>query len=1410
MKKLYYLLLAGGFFVHQAIVAQVIRPFTPRYTNTSVRGNIRFVSNNIITTAGAITTEMPPAGTATNNNGAGVNIDVDNAPNTTLFTYNDAWKYLDNGTDQGTAWTPSAFSDASWKTNNGKFGYGDAVNTVVFSGCGTSAYPGLENATPGSCGGKYITTYFRKTINIPNPALFAGFLMNVYRDDGIVVYINGVEVVRDNMPAGAIAYNTLAPAAASDDGQLVNAFPVSSAAFIAGNNTIAVEMHQNGATSTDLTFGMELMGVPINNNTYNSSSGDLLLTSCSEVLWAGLYWGASLGNSGDVSWKVGYDTILLKVPGAPAYTKVVAAQTDLHHFNVGSNHNGYSSFANVTSLVNAINANGTYTIANEVVPVATGLKNQAAGWTLVIVYKNNIEIPRNLVVFDGFSIVGTGTQNDIKIGGFVTPLTGPVSCELGAVCYDGDRGSSDGFFFKQDSVAAGVYTDLTPNGTSNTSDMWNSTISFMGANVTSRNPAHANTLGYDADMVQLPNPGNAALGNNMTSARIRISSPSSGGENFFLQVVTSAISVANPSFYMVKTSTDLSGGSWLPGDSLQYKVYTLNNATDTSTNTVITDTLPANVNYKPGSLAINNIAKTDAAGDDEAEYDPISRSVIFRIGTGANAVNGGLVIMNKLDSVSFKVNATDICQIIACNAVAANQARIDYTGKNSLQSLFDHSGYLSGGCFVEGPITNTIAGTCVSRGDTSLVNQCPSLSVTLPFALYTGYTFYHGVPFITANQINPATPITAGSTYYAFWSSGSGCYDTVRFNVLVQPCPDIDDDNDGIPDYIESNGADAFADDDNNGIPNFTDAGYPGFIDSNNDGVNDHFDADLDGIPNQLDLDSDNDGIPDVVEAGGVDADGDGRIDNYTDTDNDGLSQNVDANNTGQIGSGNGLGLRDTDGDGVPDYLDLDSDNDGIPDVTEAGGIDVNNDGKIDNYTDSDADGYADAVDGDVGNDGVSENSANALLKTGADTNNDGRADSYPNKNMDNDSKPNPYDLDSDGDGITDTREAGFIDADSNGQVDGAIGINGWNAGIDAMPSLALLNTDAAGKPDYLDIDADDDGIPDNVEGIATSSYLFPSYTDSDGDGIDDAYDSFAGFGGNGITPNDQDGDGIPDYRDLDTDADGSPDIIEGNDFNGDCKANDNTVLTGMDTDGDGLDDRFDSNNASPRATSAYMGTGGSLTGDPTPGSVTVVQKCNLTFERDWRYQPYVLVVNFLQVTGVLANQSVKLQWTVTADHAIDRFDVERSADGISFGKIAEAAGSAAACTAKVFTATDNHISEIQGTVWYYRIRAVSKNTAGKWSNLVVIRVRPKNTATITPNPANDVARISLAVKAPSSAKIFVLDAAGKQVLQQTQQLYNGVNAFEIVGISKLQNGVYMVQVILNQEVINHRLIIQR
>jgi hypothetical protein len=585
-------------------------------------------------------------------------------------------------------------------------------------------------------------------------------------------------------------------------------------------------------------------------------------------------------------------------------------------------------------------------------------------------------------------------------------------------------------------------------------------------------------------------------------------------------------------------------------------------------------------------------------------------------------------------------------------------------------------------------------------------------------------------------------------------------------------------------------------------VPNWNDINFPGYIDSNGDGTNDNMDKDLDGIPNHLDLDSDNDGIPDTVESYGVEANGDGLIDNYIDTDNDGFSQNVDANNTGVAGSNVGLGAQDFDGDGIPNYLDSDSDNDGIPDVVEAAGPYISNNGRLSNFLDLNADG-------------ISDNNVNAtaLLRTGVDIAPvDGRADNYPNKNLDRDFRPNAYDLDSDGDGIVDVIEAGLPDANFNGIVDGTIAINGWATIISSMPVLNIRNTDAVGNNDYLDIDSDEDGIPDNIEGMSTAGYLLPTASDADGDGLMSPYDNFAGFGGSGIFVYDHDGDGTPDYRDLDTDADGAMDLCEGNDWNLNGSCDEPLILTGLDTDGDGLDNLFDSLTSvtNVKGTSYRMGNGGTLLGDPMPGTKATVQSTTgLQPDRDWRFVGIVLPIDFINFNGTLQNQLVNLKWDVITLKAVDYFTIERSVDNVQFYQIGVVPGTQVLHTLQSFDFADN-VTALHEDVVYYRIKALGATGEIKYSNIVSMRLNhAKQVFAVSPNPAKNYITINFFAETEASAVIKLADNTGKVLVLQKTKIFKGNNVLQLNNLSRFANGVYTLQVLANNIVVTQKIFLQ-
>jgi phosphodiesterase/alkaline phosphatase D-like protein len=190
----------------------------------------------------------------------------------TIFAAGASWKFLDNGSNQGTAWRAASFSDAAWASGLAELGYGDGGEATVVNGGPTSS--------------RFITTYFRRSISIPSVATFTGYTMNVKRDDGVVVYVNGTEVYRNNMPTGAIAFNTVAAATASDDGASFLSANLPASAFVAGTNVIAVEIHQRNGTSSDISFDMSLIGVEGNsavNEVIYQWSGAMKPTSATVV-----------------------------------------------------------------------------------------------------------------------------------------------------------------------------------------------------------------------------------------------------------------------------------------------------------------------------------------------------------------------------------------------------------------------------------------------------------------------------------------------------------------------------------------------------------------------------------------------------------------------------------------------------------------------------------------------------------------------------------------------------------------------------------------------------------------------------------------------------------------------------------------------------------------------------------------------------------------------------------------------------------------------------------------------------------------------------------------------------------------------------------------------------------------------
>jgi hypothetical protein len=180
----------------------------------------------------------------------------------TLVSFGDVWKYLDDGSNQGTNWVRPSFDDRMWMAGPSRLGYGnDGELTTISYGPNSAS--------------RYITAYFRKAINIPNPSAYDSMLLRLVRDDGAVVYLNGVEVYRNNLLPGQVSWTSLATAVVNPPGETTPLdVLLSPAQFIAGTNVLAVELHQATTNSEDGGFNLALIG----QNATNMATG-IYLTS---------------------------------------------------------------------------------------------------------------------------------------------------------------------------------------------------------------------------------------------------------------------------------------------------------------------------------------------------------------------------------------------------------------------------------------------------------------------------------------------------------------------------------------------------------------------------------------------------------------------------------------------------------------------------------------------------------------------------------------------------------------------------------------------------------------------------------------------------------------------------------------------------------------------------------------------------------------------------------------------------------------------------------------------------------------------------------------------------------------------------------------------------------------------------
>lgn len=161
-----------------------------------------------------------------------------------ILPFGSEWRWYYADTPPSGVWASVGYDDSTWNVGLGQFGFGDTPKATIIS---TSPPP------------RPLTSYYRRTVEVADPGVLKGVDVHLIRNSGAVVYVNGVEVLRSNMPPGPVGPDTFAagPVAAADRHVPV-IVTVPASAFVAGTNTVAVELHLNSRNQTTAGFDLAL------------------------------------------------------------------------------------------------------------------------------------------------------------------------------------------------------------------------------------------------------------------------------------------------------------------------------------------------------------------------------------------------------------------------------------------------------------------------------------------------------------------------------------------------------------------------------------------------------------------------------------------------------------------------------------------------------------------------------------------------------------------------------------------------------------------------------------------------------------------------------------------------------------------------------------------------------------------------------------------------------------------------------------------------------------------------------------------------------------------------------------------------------------------------------------------------
>ncbi|MGH1862768.1 isopeptide-forming domain-containing fimbrial protein [Enterococcus faecalis] len=462
---------------------------------------------------------------------------------------------------------------------------------------------------------------------------------------------------------------------------------------IANENTAAAQTFLNtrGASSGYAinNFPLEFADVDNDPNTYNSSRAYIDLNGAKEIAWAGLFWSASRYKGPAYGTNLSDEEISAPVQFTTPNGTVQRVSPQRYHRidqdatnpgqRFGYNNTGFSNYADVTSILQGDkSATGSYTLAD--IPMTSSLNGQYqyynfSGWSLFVVTKDQASKSRAFSIYYGARGNAAGTNNEFTMSNFLTAKQGNLDPIVTWFTVQGDKyWTGDNAQIKNN---AGTWVNIS-NTLNPVNNAMNATVTDNDEHMVDKYPGkfapdHPNFLDIDIDRMAIPE-GVLNAGQNQINFRT-----TSSGDDYSTNAIGFAVNAETPEFEIKKEIVEPKE-TYKVGETITYRVSLKNTKADSEAiNSVSKDALDGRLNYLPGSLKIisgpNSGEKTDASGDDQAEYDETNKQIIVRVGNGATATQGGSYKADTAETIyEFKAQINERAK---ANELVPNSATVE-------------------------------------------------------------------------------------------------------------------------------------------------------------------------------------------------------------------------------------------------------------------------------------------------------------------------------------------------------------------------------------------------------------------------------------------------------------------------------------------------------------------------------------------------------------------------------------------------------------------------------------------------------------------------------------------------------------------------------------------------------------